>query len=257
MSNVQITLVTQVATSSDGSTATVGVSYQIQGPPPDFLQLYAVNAASADPSAAVQSNWVADFDLSGYQQIQLAAGTIYTLLLCPRTGTQDNPDQQFNGEYWEDSCAVYNFTTTTAGPPSGSGMVPPKIISVSSQPAKVNQGNSITINWSSPSTYQKFLIANTYNGEPLAQGQTEGQPPANSWTLTTAPGNNYTFQVKGGVSGGFSWSYSDWGPMVSATAAPNLRSLRQFLTYSEVNLSGFVLSSLMPANITLREFMQL
>jgi hypothetical protein len=188
------------------------------------------------------------------QQIQLTAGTIYTIYLCPRTGTQDAPDDDINGEYWESSCVPTTFTTTTQGPPTGPGLVPPVITSVVPQPAKVNMGNNVTIAWSTPTSYQQFQIWWTYDGEALEQGNTE----ANSWTAQTAPGHHYTFAVQGGVYRGISGTYnwSAWGPTVQVTPAKNLHSLRRFLQFSGIVLAGASLRSLMPAGETLRKFMQ-
>jgi hypothetical protein len=264
MPNVTISAVTQVSTTPDGALANMLITYQIDGPGADFVELYAVNAAATDPSLldhSADGNWITDFDVSldefiYSQSFQLGAGSIWTLFLCPRTGSQDDPDNEINGDYWESSC-VFRTVTTTTSAPSGPGLVPPKITSTVPAPATLKQGNTITITWSSPTTYQKFQIWNTFDGEPLEQGSTEGEPPANSWTAQTAPGHRYTFQVQGGVSGGFSYTWSSWGPMVSVLAVENLHSLRQCLIYSEINPAGAVLSSLVPSGDTLRNFMQL
>jgi hypothetical protein len=257
--------VTQVSTSSDGATATMAITYNIEGPQTevDFVQLYAVNAAAADASLVGAANFVQYFDVTPldpqyHQQFQLAAGTIYTLFLCPRSGSQENPDEQFNGEFWEDSCVSIQVTTKTT-PPTGTGLVPPKIISVVPQPTRVNQGNSIAIAWTTPSVYQQFQIAPTYDGETLMQGQTTGTPAPESWTMQTAPGHVYTFAVQGGVWDGAAntYTWSVFGPRVSVTAVANLRSLRLFLQYSGINPAGAVLSSIKPHGDTLRRFMQL
>ncbi len=267
MPTILITKVWQLSTSSDGSLANVAITYNIEGPTTevDFVQLYAVNAAAADTSSVGASNFVQDFDVtppqfSYYQQVQLSAATIYTLFLCPRTGSQDNPDDDFNGEYWEGSCAFTQITTTTSSPTGTGAMVPPKIITVVPQPAKVNQGNSIAIAWATPSVYQKFQIAPTYDGQAIMEGNTTGSPAPESWILpNTDPGHVYTFAVQGGVWNGASntYTWSAYGPSVTVTAVPNLRSLRLFLEYSGVNPAGAVLSSIKPPSDTLRQFMSL
>jgi hypothetical protein len=265
MPTVNITRVSQVSTSSDGTTANMGIYYNIGGPQTevDFVQLYAVNAAAADPSLVGAANFVTDFDVNPadpdyYQNFTLQAGTIYTLFLCPRSGSQESPDEDFNGEYWEASCESWQVTTTTT-PPSGTGLVPPKIVSVVPQPARVNQGNSITIAWSTPSTYQQFQIAPIWNGQALQQGTTTGNPAPESWTTQTAPGQQYSFAVQGGVYDGAAGNYtwSAFGPRVNVTAAENLRSLRQYLQDSGINPVGAVLSKIKSSGDTLRQFMQL
>jgi hypothetical protein len=257
---IVISSIRQVGTSSNGAIADVQIAYQINGILPDFVQIYAVNAAAADASVVGASNFVQNVDVSppeiSYdQQIQLAAGTIYTIFLCPRTGSQDAPNIDIDGEYWDNSCVSTTFTTTTSGPPPGTGLVPPVITSVVPQPAKVNMGNSVTIAWSTPTSYQQFQIWWTVDGEALAQGNTA----ADSWTAQTAPGHHYTFAVQGGVYRGISGTYnwSAWGPTVSVTPAENLRSLRTFLQTSGIVPVGGSLRSVMPAADTLRKFMQL
>ncbi len=266
MPTIKITGIQQLSTTSDGATANMAIEYNIEGPTTevDFVQLYAVNAAAADTSLVGATNWVQDFDVippqfSYYQQFQLAAGTIYTLFLCPRSGSQDSPDDDFDGEYWEGSCVFIQVTTTTSAP-TGTGMVPPKIVTVIPQPAKVNQGNSIAITWASPSIYQKFQIAPTYDGQAIMEGNTTGSPAPESWTLpNTSPGHVYSFAVQGGVWNGASnnYTWSAYGPRVTITAVANLRSLRLFLEYSGINPAGAVLSSIQPPSDTLRQFMSL
>jgi hypothetical protein len=123
----------------------------------------------------------------------------------------------------------------------------------------MTEGNRITITWSSPSVYQSFQIAPVWNGQAVEQGQVFGEPAPDSWTEQTSPGDHYSFSVEGGVYQGASDTYdwSAWGPSVEVTAVQNLHSLREFLEVSNINSHGFNLRSTLPANKTLRQFMQL
>jgi hypothetical protein len=255
--------VSQISTSSDGATANMQMTYNIDGPQTevDFVQCYAINAAAADASLTGPSNWVADYDVtppdpSYYQTFQLAAGTIYTVFLCPRTGSQDSPDDEFNGDSWEASC-VFTQATTTTTQPSGAGMVPPEITSSMPRPASMTQGNNVQLSWSTPSTYQKFIVVPTYDGQALQQAELTGNPAGNSLTYATAPNASYTFAVEGGVSTGWGYNYSGFGRTIKVTSAQNLHSLRQFLQYSGIDPTGKMLSSIKPAADSLRKFMQL
>jgi hypothetical protein len=252
--------ISQTGTSGNGQIANLLINYQINGILPDFVQVYAVNAASADTSLVGPGTFVQDFDVSPpegiyHQTLQLSAGTIYTIFLCPRTGSQDNPDNTIDGEYWESSCVFTTFTTTKPGPPPGKGLVPPVITSVVPQPAKVGIGNSITIAWVTPTSYQLFQVAPIYDGQAVQQAS----PTTDSWTTGTDPGHHYSFAVQGGVYQGASGTYnwSNFGPRVPVTAAENLHSLRQFLQFSGINPVGARLRSLMPSGETLRKFMDL
>jgi hypothetical protein len=133
MPNVVILSIAQTSTTNNGTVANVVIEYNIQGPltEVDFVQLYAVSAAAADPSIVSPADFVQDFDVtppepSYTKTFQLAAGSIYTIFLCPRTGSQDDPDDEINGDYWEDSCVFKTFATTAPGPSGRETWCPPR-----------------------------------------------------------------------------------------------------------------------------------
>lgn len=121
----------------------------------------------------------------------------------------------------------------------------------------MNQGNRITVSWSSPTNYDKFLVWWTEDGIALQQGEIDSAGTSGSWTAPTAPGHWYTFQVEGGLSSGLGYDYSGWGPKVRILAPPNLTDLRQYLLNSGVNPVGRSLRSVMPSSDTLRKFMRI
>ncbi len=238
-------------------TAQVHVGFEIHGILPDFVQIYASSASGTGPSQLADMVDMSPPEFQYDDIITLQAGTYYTIYVCPRTGSKDNPDETINGEYWEWSCAVSTIITQASPSPPGGPLVPPVITNLNPQPATMNQGNRITVSWSSPTNYDKFLVWWTEDGVALQQGEIDAGGTSGSWTAPTAPGRWYTFQVEGGVSSGWSYDYSGWGPKVRIFSPPNLTSLRQYLLDSGVNPVGRSLRSLMPSNETLRKFMKL
>lgn len=177
-----------------------------------------------------------DITITEYQYtslITLQAGGYYVINACPRTGSEDTPDEWIDDKYWTDYCVWGTIVTKNLSPPLGD-LVPPVITSVVPEPETMSQGNRITIVWSSPTQYDKFLMRVTESGVwtgGTQQGEIDITGFSGSWTVLTYPGNQYTFQVQGGVYAGiFShYRYSRWGPTVAATAISNLRSLRRYL----------------------------
>jgi hypothetical protein len=240
------------------TTAQVQVSFEIHGILPDFVQIYAVNAAGTGLGVLVDKVDMSPPEINYDDPITLQAGTLYTIHACPRTGTEQNPDEMIDGAYWESYCVAGTITTLASSSPPGGNRPPPVIINLDPEPATINQDNRIAVAWSSTIHYDRFLVWWTENGVALAQGEIDTGGYSGSWTTRTRPGYAYTFAVDGGVSAGVSgFNYSGWGPTEKITASLNLTSLRQFLQHSGINPAGEQLRSRMPSGVTLRKFMKL
>lgn len=248
-----LTAVKQIGPITNTS-AQVQVSFDLLGILPDFVQIYAANAAGSGPANLADSVDVSPPEDHYDRIITLQAGTFYTIYACPRTGSQDNPDEYIDGEHWDSYCAMQNILTQSASSPPGD-KVPPVINFLDPQPATLNSTNTIGVGWTTPTSYQQYQVAWAYEGQALPQVMTSN----NSVRFGTAPGHHYAFAVQGGNSAGASGTYhwSAFGPTVRITASPNLHSLRQFLQLSGLNPSGQKLSALFHAGDTLRKFMNL
>ncbi len=250
---LRLTAVQQVPPITN-SNAQVQVSFDLLGILPDFVQIYAANAAGSGPANLVDSVDIQKPENHYDKYITLQAGTFYAIYACPRTGSQDNPDEYIDDEHWYSYCAIQTILTQSISSPS-KGDVPPVINSLDPQPATLNSPNTITVGWTTPTSYQQYQVAWSYEGEALAQINTANK----SYSFGTDPGHHYTFAVQGGIYGGAAGNYhwSAFGPTVRITASPNLHSLRQFLQHSGLNPSGQKLSALIHAGGTLRKFMNL
>lgn len=132
------------------------------------------------------------------------------------------------------------------------------------QPATITTDNSILVSWTSPQSYDKYLIWWTYEGAPqgvsFPQGEVDNTGSTGSWTASpTTSGYTYTFKVEGGnknLWGILGYHYSGWGPTASVPAVPNFTSLRAFLQASGVSLPQRM-RSLMSSQASLRTFMKL
>lgn len=224
---------------------------------PNFVQIYAAPAGGGIGSAQL----VADVDVKSSQTdydqvITLYAGVYYAIYVCPRTGSKTAPNDLNDGQYWEGFCQMKYITTQKPSTPPVT-LPPPSAPQLTPQPANLTNGNRIVVSWASSYNYDKYVVGWTQDGiemqpQDIKQGGTTG-----SWEAPTTPGHNYTFHVNGGVSQFWNYNYSDWGPTSSATAVPNVTSLREFLTISGINPAGKSLRSLVQAGQTLRSYMKL
>jgi len=243
------------------TTATILAQFAFTGLKPDFVQVYAVNLGETDPGGLgdivdTVDLTIPDFNYSSV--FTVPAGYFYRIWLCPRSGTKDNPDDQIDGEYWESYC-VWQEIVARASPTTGQRQ-PPWVSGLDPEPLNLKQPDRITVKWSSPQAYDKFLIWWTQNGADMAQGEVDGTATSGSWTASpTVPGARYTFAVKGGVSGGIlgNYLYSDWSKAIAVVAAQHSLSLRQFLTSSGINPAAQGVSSLLKGQTSLRKFMKL
>jgi hypothetical protein len=239
------------------------IEFEVIGIKPDFVQIYAVNYGETTPAGLGDAVDTVDLSITESQYsdtIQVNAGAIYTIWLCPRTGTKDNPDDQIDGAYWEGFCVGQTIVTQSVPLPPTQRQ-PPIITGIDAEPATMTKPDQITVKWTSQ-PYDKFLISWTQNGVAMDQGEVDSSGSSGSWTASpTVPGARYTFSMEGGVSGGIlgNYLYSDWGPTVTATAPHRYSSLRLFLRASGVDPGAQGLRSLMHQQHqpSLRKFMKL
>jgi hypothetical protein len=237
------------------------IQFQVLGIKPDFVQVYAVNYGETTPAGLGAIADTVDMTIPDpvyASVIDVLAGAIYTIWLCGRTGTKDNPDDQIDGVYWESLC-VGQTVVTKSDPLPAAQRKAPIISGIDAEPATISDPDRITVKWTSQ-PYDKFLIWWTQNGEALAQGEVDSSGSSGSWTASpTVPGARYTFAVKGGTYGGIfgNYNYSDWGPTISATAPRQYSSLRYFLRASGVNPGAQPLRKLAHKQSSVRKFMKL
>jgi hypothetical protein len=247
--------------------AKVLVTFDVQGILPDVVQILAQEAGS-QPANPVYAEFKEEVDIAspnpeGGAIIELQAGNAFDIWLCPRDKTGDVPDEEYDGEYWQDAC-VYGGKITTQVPQAPSGNISkPVITAIERHPATLNGDNSITISWVS-SPYDKFLIWWAMPGLSLQQGEVdESGHSATSGRWTTnqplKPRTDYTFKVEGGTSAGASgrYNYSDWGPAVTVSAVDNLRSLAELLRLSGITPAGQRIKALMGGQTSLKKVMKL
>ncbi len=237
------------------------IQFEVLGIKPDFVQVYAVNYGETTPAGLGDVADVVDMDgpdPTYASVIDVRAGAIYTIWLCGRTGTKDNPDDQIDSVYWENLC-VGQTIVTKSFPLPPTQRQPPTITAIDAVPATLTSPDKITVKWTSQ-PYDKFLIWWTQNGVAMDQGEVDSSGSSGSWIASpTTPGARYTFSVKGGVSGGIggNYLYSDWGPTIAATAPPRYSSLRLFLRASGINPAAQGMRSIMKTQRSVRRLMKL
>jgi hypothetical protein len=254
-----LTGISQTGTVANGK-GQAKVSFTLSGDMPKFVQIYAAPAGGSVGSASLVLAVNVQSSQTQYDEtISLPANVYYAVYVCPRTGSQQEPDDQTDGQSWESYCAV-GYITIKSNAPSAEPLVPPVITVLNPEPATMQHDNQIAVLWSSPTQYNKFVLGWTQNGVDM---QPQDLPLANpsgsgSWSAPTIPGAAYTFHVNGGISQFWNYNYSAWGPTVSVTAALPYMSLRAYLLNSDVNLKvQQSLRSLMQQGQTLRSFMKL
>jgi hypothetical protein len=253
----------QQETPFTANVATLLIEFEVIGIKPDFVQIYAVNYGESTPAGLGDAVHTVDMSITESQYsdaIQVNAGAIYTIWLCPRTGSKDNPDDQIDEAYWEGFCVGQTIVTKSVPLPATQRQ-PPVITSIDAERATMTKPDRITVTWTSQ-PYDKFLIWWTQSGAAMDQGEIDNSQSGGSWTaIPTTPGARYTFSVKGGVSGGIggNYLYSDWGPTITATAPHHYSSLRLFLRASGINPGAQGLRSLMHQqhHPSLHKFMKL
>jgi hypothetical protein len=245
-------------------TCKVLIRFEIDGPKSgvDIVQVYAVNAANAEPSGLGDVVDSVDMTIAEAEYpsvVDLQAGAAYQIHLCPRSKTGDQLDDQTEGAYWETFCIAQTFVTQAPGQPTQTYPVP-VITSFQSDPADISRPNRITVSWTSAQSYDKFLVWWLIHGMniPQAEGEIDSGGYSGSWTAQpTQPNVLYDFSLKGGLSAFWNFIYSDWSPPLQVRAAGNLTSLRKFITGGGTSSNSIHIRPLMKGETSIRKFMHL
>lgn len=254
------------------------VSFAIYGNLPSFVQIYAAPAGGGVGSAELVT--VVSIKSGVYQYtdvpFSLKPGVYYTIYVCPRTGSQNQPDNTIDGVEWDAYCAVaYIATKTQPVPPET--LNPPMISALIAHPVNTKQPNRITVMWSSSTSYDKYVLGwvdSGYQSDPKTinynlliqnppwelpnQSQDINQKGVTgSVDIPTQPNHLYFFHVNGGISQFWNYKYSPWGPPAAQLATTNRTSLRLFLIESGISPGGQSIRSLLSPNQTVRNLMQI
>lgn len=279
-----ITKLTQVAPISNTS-ASLKVSFGINGNLPSFIQIYAAPAGGGVGSAELVEIVPTKSGVYQYNDIpfSLKAGVYYAVYVCPRTGSQSQPDSTIDGVEWDSYCALAYIVTKNqqSSLASGQTLDPPVINALVPHPANLKQPNRITVMWSSSTSYDKYVLGWVDSGyqsspqqinysqllqnplwDPTLQiphgSQDINQKGASgSWDVPTQPDHLYFFHVNGGISQFWNYRYSAWGPTAAQVATPNRTSLRLYLLESGIDPAGQSVRSLVSSGQTVRNFMQI
>jgi hypothetical protein len=258
---LSLTGLSQTGTVTNGK-GQAKVSFQLSGDMPKFVQIYAAPAGGSVGSASLVLAVNVPSSQTQYDETITLPADVYTAVyVCPRTGSQQQPDDETDDQPWETYCAVGYITVKSKAAPPAGPLVPPVITVLNPAPATMQHGNQITVLWSSPTQYDKFVLGWTQNGVDMQPQDLPSSPDpsgSGSWIAPTIPGAAYTFRVNGGISQFWNYNYSAWGPTASVTAALPYLRLRAYLLNSDVDLKVQQhLRSLMQQGQTLRSFMKL
>jgi len=237
--------------------AGVIVSFDVQGPiePDEVVQIIASDVSINKPitHVEVQLSQNRHNGYSGQLAIgpapdQLHAGASYRITLCPRV-EPDNPDETIDGQPWETFCTQgVLFQVQGSGPPPGSNLPPPTIVSHTARQATLTSDSRVDIHWLSAKSYDAFDVGWTeqaVTGATINSGgfRVESSGSDGAFGRSPAePGHWFRFVVSGVVEHTFLGikigedKSPDSAPDV-VTAAANTRSLRTFLRLSAVTLN--------------------
>lgn len=274
-----ITKLTQVGPFSN-STATINISFTINGNLPSFVQIYAAPAGGGVGSAELVD--IVSIKSGVYQYndnaFSLKPNVYYAIYACPRTGSESQPDDTIDGIEWESYCAMaYLATKSQETPTTPQALDPPVITTLVPHPANTKQPNRIAVMWSSSTSYDKYVLGWVDSGyqtspQTINYGAILQNPPwelpnqsqdinekgtSGSWDVPTQPGHLYFFHVNGGISQFWNYKYSKWGPPAAQLATSNHTSLRMFLMDSGISPSAQGMRSLLAPNQSIRNFMQI
>jgi hypothetical protein len=235
----------------DPVTAKVQVGFRILGPEvPDRVEIY----ASVDPGkrgTLVDSVEISTPDPSGDSLVDVPAGKLVSILLCPRTVTNGVLDDEIDGQPFEVFCVVNTLTTKASDPGSTqhpNPPPPPTITSMTSRQFTLHERSSFFISWSSEQCDNYHLSWRLVKPVPGSTNSGNVQeiaaPPNFTFTsriFESQPGEVYEAQVQAcrHVDLGNDLC-SPFSTAASLTIPENTRSLRQFLLLSKVSLPNSV-----------------
>jgi len=165
---IQIISITQQAPFSSAQ-ANVVIHFKIVGTLPDIVQVYAADYLSPNNNGTGTKALTVKVDpkTTDYPlpPIQLIPGIPYMIHLCPRNVSNGIPDDQFDGEEWQNSCASRLFVTQTAQPSGTNESYPaPTITGAQPSPATLGAPNRIVVSWTAARAYDKYVVGWTENG---------------------------------------------------------------------------------------------
>lgn len=111
MSDFQVAFVSVEQRTETTPACSLDVTFEVFGEhsSASVVQVYATNLAGMNGIGELMDT-VAINESSKYtSHLNLAAGTIYSLGLCPRHITSGVLDDQFEGDYWDASCVYGKF----------------------------------------------------------------------------------------------------------------------------------------------------
>jgi hypothetical protein len=135
--------------------------FEVTGIKPEFVQIYGILGIGLQPGTVGNATDTVDLTIKDVDYtftLDLVAGAIYTIWLCPRSGSKESPDDQMDGVYWEAYCVSQTIVTQSTGQAAGQ-RPPPHITALEAQLATLSQPERIVVRWQAPQPYGKYLIA--------------------------------------------------------------------------------------------------
>jgi hypothetical protein len=216
-------------TFADGNgDVSVLLSYTLPGPHPDFVECYATNAAGMGLGVLVDTFDVSLSENDYARSIRLRAGSYYTIGLCPRTGSEDSPDQEIDGSYWESYCVYATLITQAQSQPTPQPPQPPPESPDPGPPVKARAVpfRKILLTWDH--TWSEPAIVRLLNHFTPGEGVAlpNQPPPLNGRLVDTGPfifGSTYTYWVY------FYRNPTDYRSISNDVVYPTWLGLRAFL----------------------------
>lgn len=241
--------------------------FTVLGNMPDFIQIYALpgffQSQPGSPFSKIDTISPKSPDPTQTFVLEdLVPGQVYTVWVCPRTGTEEEPEDQTDGVDWVSACVFRTIAVRGVDNVSGA-MEPPRITSIGDTPATMFAAQRMTLNWivDNGRTYNKFLIHWYRNGQEQPQIEIDaasGGSAQGSWSATVAPFDQFRFAVKGGLYRGLSgFDYTAWGAEVAFTCPQNSRSVKAYILSSVAPSRPLPLRNFMGSTKSVRSFMKL
>jgi hypothetical protein len=219
--------------------ATVFVTFRVFGPKlPDFLQVYATRSGDVSKAEVMEE---VEFELPRFEytvKLGLLAPSIYIIGVCPRTGRNDDPDEEIEGEHWTNFCRFNRYVTRAKGEEMAAGRPRPEITATETHPATFTRNNHIVIHFRAPRAYEWFFVRYRRPGQAEVQVEINVNGTMGVFTLEpTRPGEQYSFKVAGCDENSITGvkNCSSFTEPITVVAARNTDSLRAFLAGTDAS----------------------
>lgn len=231
--------ITKYAPQNNKGVCSVEIEWKYGNQIPDIIEIYAhLNGSDNGLNDKIKTIDVKkDNNPVSINQTLLCA-SYYIIDVCPRMLTdgviQDQqPDDNGDLQYWETFAVSFSITTSQTSSPSPNPDLPvPVISSIVPIAATLNNGNRLSVYFTSSKPYDKYLIRWVLNnGDTPMQVDTNASP----CLVGTDPSRIYIVSIKGGVNLDIDWKYSEWSAGTIVQSATLSRSARYF--FQEVNYS--------------------